>query len=74
MIKLLTIFRTKKIESLQYNAALDVTGAIRGTSREKIYQELGLESLQQRRWYRKLGLFFNFSRYIKTSARNAFLI
>ena len=57
MIKLLTIFRTKKIESLQYNAALDVTGAIRGTSREKIYQELGLESLQQRRWYRKLCLF-----------------
>ena len=27
-------------------------------SREKIYQELGLESLQQRRWYRKLCLFF----------------
>ena len=42
----------QKIESLQYNAALAITGAIRGTSREKIYQELGLESLQQRRWYR----------------------
>ena len=40
----------QKIESLQYNAALAITGAIRGTSREKIYQELGLESLQQRRW------------------------
>ena len=26
-------------------------------SREKIYQELGLESLQQRRWYRKPCLF-----------------
>ena len=24
------------------------------TSSEKLYQELGLESLQQRRWYRKL--------------------
>ena len=48
----------QKIESLQYNAALAITGAIRGTSREKIYQELGLESLQQRRWYRKLCLFF----------------
>ena len=33
-------------------------GAIRGTSREKIYQELGLESLQLRRWYRKLCLFY----------------
>ena len=48
----------QKIESLQYNAALAITGAIRGTPREKIYQELGLESLQQRRWYRKLCLFF----------------
>ena len=47
-----------KIESLQYNAALAIPGAIRGTSREKIYQELGLESVQQRRWYRKLCLFF----------------
>ena len=26
----------QKIKSLQYNAALDFTGAIRGTSREKI--------------------------------------
>ena len=48
----------QKIESLKYNAALAITGAIRGTSREKIYQELGLESLQQRSWYRKLCLFF----------------
>ena len=30
----------------------------RGTSREKIYQELGLESLQSRRWYRKLGMYY----------------
>ena len=37
----------QKIESLQYNVALAITGAIRGTSREKNYQELGLESLQQ---------------------------
>ena len=48
----------QKIEFLQYNTALVITGAIRGTSREKIYQELGLESLQQRRWYRKLCLVF----------------
>ena len=31
-----------KIESVQYKAALAITGAIQGTSREKIYQELGL--------------------------------
>ena len=42
------------MESIQYNAALATTGAIRGYSREKLYQGLGLESLQQRRWYRKL--------------------
>ena len=48
----------QKLESIQYNAALAITGAIRGTSTEKLYQELGLETLQQRRWYRKLCIFF----------------
>ena len=47
-----------KLESVQYNAALAIAGAIRGSSREKLYQELGLESLKSRRWYRKLCLFF----------------
>ena len=36
----------QKIESIQYNACLAITGAVRCSSREKIYQELGLESLQ----------------------------
>ena len=36
----------QKMESIQYNAALAITSAIRGTSREKLYQELGLESLR----------------------------
>ena len=31
-----------KFESVQYNAVLTITGAIRGTSEEKFYQELGL--------------------------------
>ena len=35
-----------------------ITGAIRGTSTEKIYQELGLESLKSRRWFRKLCYFY----------------
>ena len=34
-----------KIESVQYNAALAITGAVRGASKEKLFQELGLESL-----------------------------
>ena len=48
----------EKLESFQYNACLALTGAIRGMSKEKIYQELGLESLRDRRWCRKLCLFF----------------
>ena len=34
-----------KLESIQYNVCLAITGAIRGTSKEKLYQELELESL-----------------------------
>ena len=44
----------QKWESIQYNAAVALTRAIRGSSREKLYQELDLGSLQLRRWYRKL--------------------
>ena len=43
-----------RIESVQYNASLAITGCIRGTSRERIYSELGLESLADRRWCRRL--------------------
>ena len=39
----------EKLESVQHKAALAVTGAIQGASRDKIYQELGLESLKSRR-------------------------
>ena len=48
----------QKLESLQYNAVLAITGAIRGTSNEK-HNELGLESLENRRWYRKLSQFLH---------------
>ena len=36
----------EKLESVQYNSALAITGAIRGTSTEKLYNELGLETLK----------------------------
>ena len=48
----------QKLEKMQYNACIAITGAIRGTLKEKIYQELGLESLESRRWFRKLCFFF----------------
>ena len=38
----------EKLESIQYKAALAMTGAIQSTSREKNYQDLGLESLKSR--------------------------
>ena len=41
-----------KLESIQYNAALAITGAIRGTSKTKLYKELGLEFLKSRRCFR----------------------
>ena len=47
----------KKIESVQYNATLIINGAIKGACRDKIYQELGLESLADRRWSEKLIFF-----------------
>ena len=39
----------QKMETIQYNAVLAFTGVIRGARREKVYQELRLETLQQRR-------------------------
>ena len=41
-----------KLESVQYNACLPITGAIRGKSNEKLYQESALESLRLLSWYR----------------------
>ena len=46
----------QKLESLQYNTTK--CGAIRCTWKEKIYNEQGLESLQNRWWYRKLSFLY----------------
>ena len=48
----------KKIESVQYNAALAITGAVKGSSREKLHQASELEYLYQRRWARRLPLLY----------------
>ena len=48
----------EKLESVQYSAAFAVSGTWRGTSREKLYAELGWESLSLRRWSRRLTLFY----------------
>ena len=43
----------QKMEITQYSATLAITSAIRGFSRERLHQELGLETLQKRRCYRE---------------------
>ena len=45
-------FLTDTIKLVQYNAALAITGAIRGTSKGKLYQ--GIESLKDKSWLRPL--------------------
>ena len=52
----------QKVKSIQYNTALAITRAIRGTSREKLFEKPGLDSLQRRRWYRKLCCFYKISK------------
>ena len=47
-----------KLEKVQYRACLAITGAIQGTSRTKLYDELGLHSLIKRRWCNKLIFFY----------------
>ena len=72
MIKLLTILSSEKIKSLQYNAALAITGSIRGTSREKIFDKFFFWSP----FNKDAGIenYVSFSRYIKANAQNTFLI
>ena len=50
--------RMEKIEMIQYRAARIITGAWQGTSREKLYDDLGWESLQNRRSVRKLCIVY----------------
>ena len=50
---------TQRLKQAQYSAALAVAGAWRGTNRQRLYEELGWESLYHRRWFRRLCHFFN---------------
>ena len=46
------------IEQVQYKAALVVSGCWQGTNRQKLYDELGWESLSERRWSHRMTLFY----------------
>ena len=49
------------IEQVQYKAALIVPGCWQGTCRLKLYDELGWESLSERRWARRMTMFYKIS-------------
>ena len=44
----------EKVERIQYQAALAVTGAWQGSNRSKLYDELRWESLSNRRWCKRI--------------------
>ena len=51
----------EKLEPVKYKAAVAMegaTGAMKGASRDEVDQELGLESLKSRRWYKLLSCVF----------------
>ena len=47
------------LKSIQYNATVAIAGAIKGISEEKLYNELGLEYLRDRRWMQRICVFHN---------------
>ena len=49
---------SNQIESAQYNAASAIAGTVKGTSKEKLYQELVYETMKERRWFRRLSCFY----------------
>ena len=51
-------YQMDKLESLQAQAGRAVTGAWKGSNRDKIYEELGWEPLHLRRWFRRLTVFY----------------
>ena len=58
MIKRIMRLFSKTVESIQYNVDPAIAGDIRGTSKDKLFEELDLECLQYRRWYRNLCCFY----------------
>ena len=40
----------RKIKMVQYKAAIVITARIKGTSQDRLYQELCLESLARKKW------------------------
>ena len=59
----------QQIMTVQYNASLAITDAIKGTSRLKLYNEIGWESVKIRQWFRKSYAFYK----IKSTGLSSYL-
>ena len=46
------------IEYIQYQEVVAISGAMHGTSQTNLYNELGIESIKLRQWFRPLCFFF----------------
>ena len=55
-----TQYQSDALEDLQLEAIRTITGAIRGTSHDKLYKESGFTTLKERRKRHKLILYFKF--------------
>ena len=55
---LITEASCQKIESMKYQAALAITGALHETPQTKLHKELGIESMELRQWFRRHYYFF----------------
>ena len=51
-------YQMNALEQTQYQAALAVSGSWKGTNQNTIYEELGWETLDQRRMFRRLTQFY----------------
>lgn len=49
-----------KVVKVQYRVCLDITGAVQGTSRLNLYDELGLHSVSKSRWRSNLFFLINY--------------
>ena len=58
----------EKVEKIQYQAATAITGTWQGSNRAKLYEELGWESLSDRRWCRRVLQIFKIKNQMTPSS------
>ena len=62
-----------KIKMIQYRAALAITEAVKGTSRDRLYQKIGLEFLADRRWSHNIFFFHEIANGLLPSYLQSYL-